>query len=380
MFGEVKQSICEDSDKLYLDYNSTIKSIRDKIESKSESLENLAEVHGGVGINYLLREGVFKESKTKNDNLIVIRGNDIQRYHLRNWLYFDKNHPEMKKREHRIIDPPIQKIVVQRIVAHIRDHIKITATIDNMSSITFDTVITIIPNNKEDKYYLLGILNSDLISYYFYKIIYNNAIRSMDFVPGVAKLTPILKVSNEEKKKISDMVKELTELSQKVLNYNNNIQQVYEKYSGMKKTKFKEILLNNFYKLLKKDKKIKIRDICVESKDDLLIIQINEKDFLKLQIMDSNKRKYIFYFLDSLDIELLNISDKKIFQTFKELEIDDIEDIKAVNTVVEELEHYDSKLTLKQKISVLENELNEKLYKLYGLNEEEIRYIKDSLV
>ncbi len=379
VLGEVKQSICEDSDRLYLDYNSIINSIREKIENKSELLGNLAKTQGGVGINYLLREGVFKQKKSKKDNLIVIRGNDIQRYHLRSWLYFNRNHPEMEKKQSRIIDPPTKKIVVQRIVAHIRDHIKITASIDDKSSITFDTVITIVPNNEKDIYYILGLLNSDLISYYFYKIIYNNAIRSMDFVSGIAKRTPIFKVSEEEKKPISVFVKELTDLNQKLLDYNKNIQQVYEKYSGAKKTKLRDILLNNFYKLLlKRDKKIKVRDIDIETKDDLFILKINDKDFLKLQIKDPTKRKYIKYFLDSLDIDLLNIPEKKIFQAFKELEIDDIDDIQAVNTMVEELEHYKSKETLKNKILGLEYKLNEKIYELYGLDEEEIKYVKES--
>jgi hypothetical protein len=44
------------------------------------------------------------------------------------------------------------------------------------------------------------------------------------------------------------------------------------------------------------------------------------------------------------------------------LEIDDIDDIQALNTVVEELEHFEPKITLKNEIMGLENKLNMKIY------------------
>ena len=58
----------------------------------------------------------------------------------------------------------------------------------------------------------------------------------------------------------------------------------------------------------------------------------------------------------------MNIPEKNIFQAFKELEIDDIDDIQALNTVVEELEHFEPKITLKNEIMGLENKLNKKIY------------------
>lgn len=100
--------------------------------------------------------------------------------------------------------------------------------------------------------------------------------------------------------------------------------------------------------------------------------------FLKLQIKDIIKRKYLFYFVDSLEIDLLNLQEKKIFQAFKELEIDDFEDEKAINTVIEELDKFLSKDLLKNEIAKLEIMLNDKIFKLYQLGEEEIMYIKDS--
>ena len=377
--GEVSQLLCKEADRLYLDYDPMIHNIRVKIVENSLKLENLATIQGGVGINYLMKKGVFKEKKINKDNLIVIRGKDIQQYYLRSWLYFDKNHPELKKRQSRIIDPPIKKMVVQRIVAHIRDHIKITASIDEKSSITFDTVITVIPNDLDDIYYILGFLNSKLISYYLYKFIYNNAIRSMDFIPGIAKITPIFRCNEEQKQEISNIVLKLLDLNQTLLNYNEKLQIIFKKYSGVNKTKLGEILQNNFYRfLLKKDKKIKVREINTQIAEDLLLVDINGKEFLKLQIEDSIKRKYLLYFLDSLEIERLNLKEETPFQAFKQLEIDDYSDSKAIKTTIVELEKFTTKNLLKSEIHKLEVMLNDIIFNLYNFNEEEINHIRES--
>ena len=130
--------------------------------------------------------------------------------------------------------------------------------------------------------------------------------------------------------------------------------------------------------MLKKDKRIKVRKISVKTDEDLLLIEINEKEFLKLQIKDSIKRKYLFYFIDSLDIESLNLKEKSTFQAFKQLEIDDFDDAKAIKTTVAELGKYISKGLLKSEINKLEVRLNDNIFNLYGLSEEEINYIKDS--
>lgn len=375
--GEVRQELCQRENLIFLEYNDIIDSIKKKVERNSDLLGNISHMQLGLGINRLKNLGVFTEKKLKN-SLVILSGNDIQKYHLRSYLYFDKNHPELKKYQNRIIDPPIKKIVAQRIVAHIRDHIKITATIDNVSSLSLNTVLKIYPEEK-DIYYILGILNSKLISYYFYKFVYNNAIRSMDFYPGYASKTPIFKANESQKNEITKLIKDLMDLNKKLLFYSETIQKIYKKYSGVKKTKLRDIIQNNFYRLLlKKDKKVKVREISADIDDDLILVNINGKEFLKLQIKDVIKRKYLYFFIDSLEIELLNKQEKNIFQTFKELEIDDFKDEKAINTVVEELDKFLSKNLLKNEIVKLEIVLNDRIFKLYELSEEEIKYIKDS--
>jgi hypothetical protein len=201
----------------------------------------------------------------------------------------------------------------------------------------------------------------------------------MDFYPVYAKKTPIFEANETQKEEISNFVKNLIDLNQKLLNYCEYVQKIYTTYSGVKKTKLRDILIDNFYKLLlKKDKKITVREIEVNADDDLLIIKINDKEFLKLQIKDTFKRKYLYYYIDSLDTKLLNIENKKIFQTFKDLEIDDFDDIQSIKVVIKELEKFDTKTTLKHKITELEDKLNKFVFQIYRLNEAEIKYIEES--
>jgi len=68
-----------------------------------------------------------------------------------------------------------------------------------------------------------------------------------------------------------------------------------------------------------------------------------------------------------------------IFQAFKELEIDDFEGEKAINTVVEELDKFLSKNLLKNEIIKLEIMLNDKIFKLYGLSPIISNFINNSV-
>lgn len=108
--GEVEQELCRKEDMIFLQFNDIIKSIKEKCEINSNMLGDISEMQLGLGINRLKNESVFTKQKTK-DSLVLISGNDIQKYYIRDCLYFDKTHPKLKKYENRIVVPPKLKIV-----------------------------------------------------------------------------------------------------------------------------------------------------------------------------------------------------------------------------------------------------------------------------
>ncbi|MDQ7799082.1 MAG: N-6 DNA methylase [Candidatus Edwardsbacteria bacterium] len=76
------------------------------------------------------------------------------------------------------------KIIIQNIIAHVtkpNEHIIIMATIDKKGIVSLGSVGNIYITNKTLPEYLIGILNSKLISWYSYRFIYGNAIRTMRF-------------------------------------------------------------------------------------------------------------------------------------------------------------------------------------------------------
>jgi type I restriction-modification system DNA methylase subunit len=114
----------------------------------------------------------------------VIKGKTISRYNCRlNDEYLPPEIVEKNKAKMSFLQQP--KIVSQRIVAHVtkpKDHIIIMSALDEKNLMTVDTVEnTISTDENYPLKFLLGLLNSKLISWYAYRYIFSKAIRTMDF-------------------------------------------------------------------------------------------------------------------------------------------------------------------------------------------------------
>jgi archaellum biogenesis ATPase FlaH len=123
---------------------------------------------------------------------------------------------------------------------------------------------------------------------------------------------------------------------------------------------------------------VNVKNIEVETQEDMLILKVNKKRVLKIQINDEIKRKYLAYYLEGLDPETLNQPNITVIDALSLIEIDDFNDTKAIKSVMDELKTLDSKEKLKQKIIMLEKELNNTIFQFYQLTPEEIKYIEDS--
>ncbi len=200
--AKVLQSICLKENKIPLEPNPIAYEIKSKMESANRRLGDIADIILGLGIQGI---DVFFDGPSKNGEK-VLRGDDIQRYVIRGCKYYSPDNPEIKKYARTIEQFKKPHIVVQRIVAHIRDHIKITAALDKEGLFSFNTVTNIFVKSKEfSNEFILALLNSNIVQYYTYKFIYSNAIRSMDFYKAYAKNIPIPEPDNTLHQKISDL-------------------------------------------------------------------------------------------------------------------------------------------------------------------------------
>mgnify|MGYP001626196556 CR=1 FL=1 len=204
--AKVLQNNCLKDNRIPMEANPIAYEIKNKMESTNRRLGDIADIFLGLGIQ---GKNIFFDEPLRGSEK-VIRGNDIQRYIIRECKYYLPDNPEIQKYKKTIEQFKKPHIVVQRIVAHIRDHIKITAALDEKGLFSFNTVTNIFVKDKEySNEFILSLLNSNIIQYYTYKFIYSNAIRSMDFYKTYAKNIPLPEPNNTLQQKISNLCKEI---------------------------------------------------------------------------------------------------------------------------------------------------------------------------
>ena len=203
---KISQHSCLLENRIPLEPNPVAYTIKSKLEASNIRLGDIADIVLGIGIQgkniffYEPREGCEK----------VLRGDDIQRYVIRGYVFYDPNNKDIQKYKNTINRFKTPHIVAQRIVAHIRDHIKITAALDQEGLFSFNTVTNIFVKDKRySNEFILAILNSNVVQYYAYKFIYSNAIRSMDFYKAYAQNIPLPALNLSVQEKVSKLTRRL---------------------------------------------------------------------------------------------------------------------------------------------------------------------------
>jgi hypothetical protein len=153
----------------------------------------------------------------------VIGGKNIQRYFSNSIVkgYIDES-KAIEDKGH------IKKnsILVQRLVAHIanpRPHIQISAVLSEYvlpkDALIVDTINQLQNNSEVSSLVLCGILNSKLISWYCYKFVFANAIRTMQFDNPTTSRIPIPNIDMDSKiyKNIENSVENILELRRSIL-------------------------------------------------------------------------------------------------------------------------------------------------------------------
>ncbi|MEO7141777.1 MAG: hypothetical protein ABIY51_16000 [Ferruginibacter sp.] len=174
------------------------------------------------------RGGMFQSHVSTSGDLNVIAGKQVQRYFIAKSMGNRVNKKIITDSKSYINE---NSILVQNIVAHIQNpvpRIQISATtIDKTvkaNSVILDTVNQLTNYSKLSPNYLLGVLNSKIISWYTYKFIYANAIRTMHFDNSTTARIPFPNIDLEKKleKKQHDLiaksVKEIQEIKTQFLN------------------------------------------------------------------------------------------------------------------------------------------------------------------
>ncbi len=204
--AKVLQKNCSLENRIPLEPNPIAYEIKSKMEVENKRLGDIADITLGLGIQG--KDFFFNEPRKGSEK--VLRGDDIQRYTIRGCKFYDPNSKELQEYKKTIDRFKTPHIVAQRIVAHIQDHIKITAAFDEEGLFSFNTVTNIFVNDKAySNEFVLALLNSNVVQYYTYKFIYSNAIRSMDFYKAYAQNIPLPKNNLSAQEKVSKLTRKL---------------------------------------------------------------------------------------------------------------------------------------------------------------------------
>lgn len=175
-------------------------SILKKIEINSIPVRNIATFWYGKG-------GLTPKINHEGEGVKLLTGKEISKYgfnfDIDPWYLEEKY---LNKTDHERLS--VKKVVVQDIVAHITQpipHIKLTASLDEDKRFCLNTVMCFAEKENGCKNdFLLALINSKFMSFYYYFFIFNQAIRTMHFMPGYADYLPIPK----EYKQFQDIISE----------------------------------------------------------------------------------------------------------------------------------------------------------------------------
>ncbi|MHA2337423.1 MAG: Eco57I restriction-modification methylase domain-containing protein [Candidatus Hodarchaeales archaeon] len=187
------------------------------IVKKSIFLHDISKINGKKG-KIKIFMGDSNNTRLKNDSkekslgmdnpIPIIWGKIIDRVEIR--PKFIDNSQLTYLNQKKISKYFQKKVVIQRIIAHIKNHIKIVANYDELGCLTVNTITNITFESTEtvnnssweciSLKYIVLLLNSNLFNFIIHKFYFADAIRSMDLSASVLSkfLIPTLTLSQQE--------------------------------------------------------------------------------------------------------------------------------------------------------------------------------------
>ncbi|GHU39339.1 hypothetical protein FACS1894190_03460 [Spirochaetia bacterium] len=176
-FGSKKRALCKEFDLILNGVDDKETEIGLKIKRANKTLNDFIENKRGA---------MLQKNVSKKGNIFVLAGKQVGRYFLETKIVKGKIDSKLVLDEKALLAN--NSVLVQNIVAHIEKpypHILISASLNNLenrkSFVILDTVNQLTIKNDFSPTFILGIINSHLVSWYAYRFIFANAIRTMHF-------------------------------------------------------------------------------------------------------------------------------------------------------------------------------------------------------
>jgi len=375
-----------------------VSSLLIKIEASSIILEKIALIKAGLKA-YEKGKGEPKQTiedvksrpydykyKYDDDTYKYLEGKDIGRYAIKwggQWLKYGSclAAPRLFNlfSSPRILIREIPSAPPRSVVANYLED----TYLNNMS------IINILQNDENeenvDLKYILGILNSKLISFYHW---HKSVKAQRDLFPKITlydlRKFPIVKASTDKRNILIKYVNNIIELKGKeAMMSKSNFMKVALKYVGQGKNSLSNLLKESGFKNIIYSGKTKaIRNLSLIINNNIVTIADTnlggkKYELLKFEIKDFYKQQFLKLYLENLTEEQLteiNQYSGNILDKVMQITIPDYDKPEVVRKVVNE---WTEIADLEKKIEETDKEIDQMVYELYGLTEDEIKIVEE---
>jgi len=402
---KVKKEYCRNMDSLILNTKEKYLDILDKT-SYRKNLGDITKTSRGLP---------YQKYRT-DSGVPVYGGQHISRYYLKPTNeYLNQDKIDNDKNKVQFVKKP--KVISQRIVAHVTkptDRIIIMSTLDKKGMLTLDTVENTILTDEDYSLELItAIFNSSLFSWYAYEFIFCKAIRTMDFDNYYVSKFPVPKKYHQGNE-LQEHIQKITDIKSKYTNLNVEIKDYLGNYTERNKlfkvsTPAKGVSNTILTDTAADREKLKLGNIDFEESDNKLILkasarykpdedeEFTEDDLDRWGYTETDLIPAMKFTGGDMELALIReftklaVDEGGGFANFRERAtktmsiLDRLEKLTLpkLSDVGSGLEKY---LEQKEKAERLEEEIRETdhtidaiVFDLYGLTEEEVETVLDSL-
>jgi methylase of polypeptide subunit release factors len=215
---KVQQSFFKSRHLILTSLNQELLEIIKEIEKNTIKLGEISEMPRGLTV----KSSEYELTPNPN-NTQVLGGTNLEKYLIKNGnkrkpnRYLAINDEKLISKKEIFIP---NRIIYQNIVSSVP---KIVATIDLEGLPTDDTLNNLLIKNNQFTYeYILGILNSDLMTFYLRYAVINNSTLTVHLDKSYLGLIPVRTISVEEQQNLVNLVRQIIKLKNEVFNKKQN--------------------------------------------------------------------------------------------------------------------------------------------------------------
>lgn len=385
-------SLSEQVDGLPVHIGDVEQTIFKKIWKKCTEMGVISHTFRGLPI-----QSKTDEKRDKN-KVPLLRGDDIKPYYQAEPKTFvDTSEIELESEKIQEIAKP--KIVSQRIVAHIlnpKDHIIIMSTLDEEGLLNVDTVEnTIMTDKKFNLRYVLGWMNSKLVSWYAYNFIFNKAVRTMDFDDYYVAKVPILQADEATQDKIAKLVDKLLALTKSYFSrrpsFESYLNELPRTFSKSFSQIYHETPLSMKQTSIPSITKGSLRKVKAETSDKELVVNVryvdedgedSENEILRMVVNDCLYRQFL---AESINVASFskskgNLLEKVLDITIPTFETNATDNLEVTRRFMKEyMKDVASLRKVTEDIQDTMSEIDQTIYNLIGLSDAEASIVEEQV-